>query len=51
MQFFKTSLKDIDLSNAIIEGIVISLQDIKGAIIDEIQSINLLNLIGVKLKR
>ena len=50
-QFFKTSLKNIDLSNSQIEGIAISLEDIKGAIIDQIQAIDLLYLIGVKIKQ
>ena len=49
-QFFKTSLKNVDLSNNIIEGIAITIEDIKGAIISQIQSIDLLYLIGVKVK-
>jgi len=49
-KFFKTSLKGIDLSSSKIEGIAISIEDIKGAIIDQFQAIDLLYLIGVKLK-
>ncbi len=49
-QIFKTKLKDIDLSNSIIDGIVVSLDDIKGAIINEYQAIDLIGLIGVKIK-
>lgn len=49
-QFFKTSLKDIDISEANIEGIAISIDDIKGATIDQMQSLDLLYLIGVKIK-
>ena len=49
-QFFKTSLKGIDLSCSIIEGIAITIEDIKGAIIDQLQAIDLLYLIGVKVK-
>lgn len=49
-QFFKTSLKNIDLSSSFIDGIVISLEDIKGAIINEYQAINLIGLLGVKIK-
>ncbi len=49
-QFFKTSLKNIDLSSCKIEEIVISIEDIKGAIIDQLQAIDLLYLIGVKVK-
>jgi len=44
------SLNGIDLSNTKIEGIAISIEDIKGAIIDQFQAIDLLYLIGVKLK-
>lgn len=49
-QFINTSLKNIDLSDCIIEGIAVSIQDIRGAIINEFQAIDLLYLIGVKLK-
>jgi len=49
-QFYKTSLKNIDLSDSNIAGISVQLDDIKGAIIDEYQSIDLLYLLGVKLK-
>ena len=49
-QFFKTSLKGIDLSNNKIEGIAITIEDIKGAIIDQLQAVDLLYLLGVKLK-
>ena len=49
-QIFKTSLKNIDLSNSFIDGIVISIEDIKGAIINEYQAINLISLLGVKIK-
>ena len=49
-KFFKTSLKDIDLSNSNIEGIATSIEDIKGAIIDKFQALDLLYLIGVKVK-
>ena len=49
-QFFKTSLKDIDLSDANIDGIAISIENIKEAIIDQMQALDLLYLIGVKIK-
>lgn len=49
-KFFKTSLKGIDLSTSKIEGMAISIEDIKGAIIDQFQAVDLLYLIGVKLK-
>jgi hypothetical protein len=46
----KTSLKNIDLSDSIIEGMAVSIDDIKGAIINQFQAIDLLYLIGVKIK-
>ena len=49
-QIFNTRLKDIDLSTCIIQGLSTTLADIKGAIIDQFQAIDLLYLIGVKLK-
>ena len=49
-QFFKTSLKAVDLSDSIIEGIAISIEDIKGAIINEFQSLDLIYLLGIKVK-
>lgn len=49
-QFFHTKLKDIDLSDSIIEGIAVSIDDIKGAIINQFQATDLLYLLGVKLK-
>ena len=49
-QFFKTKLNGIDFSDSVIEGIIISLEDIKGAIINQLQSIDLIGLIGVKIK-
>ena len=48
-QFFKTSLKNIDLSDSIIEGIAVSVEDIKGASINTFQAVDLLYLIGVKI--
>ena len=49
-QFFKTSLKEIDFSDSIIEGIAVSIEDIRGAIIDQYQALDLLYLLGVKIK-
>lgn len=49
-QFFKTSLKGIDFSDSIIEGIAVSLEDVKGAIISQFQAFDLLYLLGVKIK-
>ena len=50
VQFLKTSLKGIDFSDSKIEGIAVSIEDIKGAIINQFQAIDLLYLIGVKIK-
>ena len=49
-QFYKTSLKNIDLSESNIAGISVTLEDIKGAIINQFQAIDLLYLLGVKVK-
>lgn len=49
-QFFKTSLQEIDFSDSIIEGIAVSIEDIKGAIINQFQAVDLLYLLGVKVK-
>ena len=42
--------RKIDFSDSKIEGIAVSLEDIKGAIINQFQAIDLLYLIGVKIK-
>jgi len=49
-QFFNTSLKNIDLSDCNIEGFSVSIEDIKGAIINQFQTVDLMYLLGVKLK-
>ena len=49
-QFFQTKLKDIDLSDSIIEGINVSIEDIKRAIINQFQATDLLHLLEVKIK-
>ena len=49
-QFFKVSLNGIDLSDSKIEGMSVSIEDIKGAIIDQFQAVDLLYLLGVKVK-
>ena len=48
-QFFKTSLSGIDLSNSNIDQIAVSLEDIKGAKINQMQAIDLIYLLGVKV--
>lgn len=49
-KFLKTSLNGVDLSNSEIEGIAVGADDIKGAVIEPSQAVDLLYLIGVKLK-
>ena len=44
------ALKNIDFSDSIIEGIAVSIEDIKGAIINQFQAMDLLYLLGVKIK-
>ena len=46
----KTSLKDVDLSSSIIVGLAISIENIRGAIIDTYQAVDLLYLLGIKIK-
>ena len=48
--FYSTSLKNIDLSDSIIEGIAISIENIKGAIINQFQAIDLLYLLEIQIK-
>ena len=48
--FINTSLKDIDLSNSNIEDISLDLNCIKGAIISLEQTMDLIGLLGVKIK-
>ena len=48
-QFFKTSLNGIDLSNSNIDQIAVSLEDIRGAKINQMQAIDLMYLLGVKV--
>lgn len=43
-------LKNLNLSDSIIEGIIVSIEDIRGAIINEFQAIDLIGIIGVKIK-
>lgn len=43
-------MKDTDLSDSIIEAIAISLEDIKGASINQLQAFDLFYLLGVKIK-
>lgn len=50
IEVINTPLKDIDLSNSIIEGIRIDLKSLKGSIINIYQSMDLINLLGVKVK-
>ena len=49
-EFNNTSLKDIDLSNSNINNLRINLYDLRGVIIDSYQSMELIGLLGVKIK-
>ena len=49
-QFFRTKLKSIDLSTCEINGIVTSLQDIEGVIVNNFQAIELSKLMGIIIK-
>jgi hypothetical protein len=48
--FFKSSLKDIDLSSCKISSMNVGLDDIKGAILNFEQAIGVARMIGVKIK-
>ena len=50
-QIFNTRLKDIDLSTCIIQGLSTTLADIKGAIINELQIMDLAYLLNIKIKK
>lgn len=49
-QLFKTKLNKIDFSDSIIEGIVISPDDLKGVIVSEMQALDLSRLLGLVIK-
>lgn len=49
-QFFKTKLKGIDFSNSIIEAIVVSIEDLKGVIVNSLQALELTKLLEIKIK-
>jgi hypothetical protein len=40
----------LDFSDSIIEGIAIDIEDIKGATINQFQAMDLIGLLGVKVK-
>ena len=48
--FLHASLKNIDLSTCLIEAIEASVQDVSGAIIDEMQSSAFIHLLNIKIK-
>ena len=47
---FETNLKGIDFTTSNIEGIVVSIKDLKGAIVSEMQAIELAKLLGIIIK-
>jgi len=49
-EIIKSSLKDIDLSKTKIDNIKIDIDSLKGSIIDKFQSIDLIGVLGVKVK-
>ena len=50
-KILKTKLDNIDFSSSIISGIVVYVEDLKGAIINEMQAIELVGLLGVKIAK
>jgi len=49
-EFYKTSLKDIDLSTSDISSLRINKESIEGAIIDSFQAEQVCYLLGIKIK-
>ncbi len=49
-QLFRTKLKSIDLSTCDINGIITSIEDIEGAIVNNFQAIELSKLMGIIIK-
>lgn len=49
-EFSHTPLKGIDLSDSHIEGIHINLPDVRGAIVNTSQALNLTSLLGIRIK-
>lgn len=48
--FSKTSLKNIDLSSNIINGIILYPEDLKGSIMTEYQALEFVKILGIKIK-
>ena len=48
--FFKTKLKDIDVSSCEFSGITTSIEDVKGLIVNNFQAIELSKLLGIVIK-
>lgn len=49
-QLFKTKLDKIDFSSCDIEGIIVTIEDLKGIIVNEFQAIELAKLLGITIK-
>ena len=49
-EIFDTSLNGLDFSSCKIEGLSIDFDSLRGLIIDKFQSIDLVNMLGVKFK-
>lgn len=49
-QFFKTKLKSIDFSTCEINGIITSIEDLEGVIVNNFQAIELSKLMGIIIK-
>lgn len=47
IELLHTSLKDIDLRSCLIEGLKISGNELKGAVVTEIQALELVRFLGV----
>lgn len=49
-EFIHTSLKDLDFSDSVLEGITVYPTDLKGIIVNSDQALNLVSILGIKIK-
>lgn len=50
VNLFNTDLNNIDFTNSNIEGITLNLKDRRGAIVNEMQAIELAKILGIRVK-
>lgn len=50
MEFIGTMMKGIDVSSCKIEGLAISPEGVRGMIVNEVQAIELVSILGIVIK-